>query len=55
MVRNLVIPIPSYIYNQIKERCRFYDIPVQEVASSLLVRFLDGEFDKDFNIKPVDK
>jgi len=54
MIKHFVISLPEYIHTQIKERCHFYDIPIQEVASSLLVRFVEGDFDEYFNIKSIE-
>jgi len=50
VVKHFVVTLPSYIHNQLKEKCRFNDISMQEVTTSLLVRFIDGDFDKDFSI-----
>ncbi len=55
MIKHFIVTLPSYVYNQLKEKCHFNDIRMQEVTSSLLVRFIDGDFDEDFNIKNFEK
>ena len=54
MIKVMRVALPEHIHFQLKERCKFYDITIQEVTSSLLMRFIEGEFDKDFNIVPLD-
>jgi hypothetical protein len=53
MIKHFVVTLPSYVYNQLKEKCHFYDIPLQEVTSSLLIKFIDGEFDEYFGINQL--
>jgi len=31
-------------------KCKFYDLKIKDVMANLLIRFVEGEFDKDFNI-----
>lgn len=50
MIKYVSIPVPRDIYFQLKNKCTFYDIPVKDILTDLIVRFIDGEFDNDFDI-----
>jgi len=54
-IQRIYITAPSYVLNQFKDRCHFYDVTVKEVLLELIVRFVDGEFDDIFDIKTIDK
>lgn len=50
MIKYFRVALPKHIYNQFKHKCNFYEVPMQEVASELISRFLEGDFDEDFGI-----
>ena len=53
MIKYICFPVVTDTYKAFSERCKFYDIPAKEVLNTLVHRFLDGEFDEDFDL-PVD-
>jgi hypothetical protein len=51
MVKRLVLPVDERLYHSFKHKCKFYEITYSKVITELVARFVEGEFDKDFNIK----
>lgn len=47
---NMRIQISKNLYFKFSNKCKFYDIKIQDIMTNLLTRFVEGEFDKDFNI-----
>ena len=44
------VHIEDHLHFKFKNKCFFYSLTMQEVISLLLSKFVDGEFDKDFEI-----
>jgi hypothetical protein len=47
---NMRTQVSKDLHFKVSNKCKFYDIKIQDVLTNLLQRFVDGEFDKDFNI-----
>lgn len=50
MIKSIFVVLPEDLHWRIKQKCRYYNLPMQTVIVSLLERFDAGEFDKDFNL-----
>ena len=52
--KRLLVVLDERTYWKYKNKCQFYDLGVQAVALNLFERFINGEFDKDFDIPEDD-
>jgi hypothetical protein len=49
-IKILAMPLEGHTLFKFKQRCLFYELTMQEVASLLIAKFLDGEFDEELGI-----
>ena len=54
MTSNMRVQLPEELHYSFKNKCQFYDIPMQDAIAHLLQKFVDGDFDEEFNIKKVE-
>jgi len=50
MTSNMRVQLPKELHYNFKQKCNFFDLPMQDVVANLLEKFIDGDFDKEFNI-----
>ena len=44
-------PIDKDLHFKFANKCKYYDLKIKDVMATLFQRFVEGEFDKDFNIE----
>jgi len=49
--RHITIVVPEHVYFHFKHKCSFCDLSRFDVVITLLEKFIDGDFDKDFGIE----
>lgn len=49
-IKYLAFPLPDYIYFTFKNKCKFNDLPIQEVLAFAIEKFIDGDYDEEFGI-----
>jgi len=50
-IRNITLSVPELVYFHFKHKCSFYDMSRSDVMVTLIEKFIDGAFDKDFGIE----
>jgi len=48
--RSITFSIPENVFFHFKNKCLFYDITRSDVLTTLVEKFIDGDFDKEFGI-----
>ena len=50
---NIRVQLDKRLYYKFKNKCKFYDLKIQNVFSFFVEKFIDGDFDEDFDINEV--
>ena len=53
-IKYITIPVQEHVHHKFSNRCGFYDLTYQDFFLHVIEKFINGEFDEELNIKPID-